>query len=105
MSCPAIFSALGDETRLVMLERVIANNPCTVGQACEGLDISRQGARKHLQILINADLIESKPEGRTVLLVAKKETIEEASNYLQNIEKYWQGKLGRLKEHLESQQP
>lgn len=96
-----MFSALGDETRLLLLERVLGNEPCTVGLACEGLDLTRQGARRHLQILIDADLLRSEAKGRLVLLTSNPQTVAEAKGYLEGIERFWDHKLAKLKAHIE----
>jgi DNA-binding transcriptional ArsR family regulator len=97
-----VFSALGDETRLLMLERVLSNEPCTVGLACEGLDLTRQGARRHLQILIDADLVQSEAKGRLVVLTSNPQTVADAKGYLEGIERFWTHKLSKLKAHVEN---
>ncbi|HLO97829.1 MAG TPA: hypothetical protein VK171_04465, partial [Fimbriimonas sp.] len=65
--------------------------------------LTRQGARRHLQILIDADLIRSEARGRLVLLTSNPETVSEAKGYLEGIERFWTHKLSKLKAHLEKE--
>ena len=64
MSMDAVFRALADKSRRKLLDRLHARNGQTLGELCEGLDMSRQAVTKHLTILEDANLIATKKEGR-----------------------------------------
>lgn len=64
MSMDAVFRALADRSRRRLLDRLYARNGQTLGELCEGLDMSRQAVTKHLAILEEANLVASRKEGR-----------------------------------------
>jgi DNA-binding transcriptional ArsR family regulator len=63
----AVFTALADEYRRVLLERLRRNNGQTLTRLCEGLPITRQAVTKHLVALEEASLIVTKKRGREKL--------------------------------------
>ena len=63
----AVFAALADEYRRVLLERLKRHNGQTLSKLCEGLPITRQAVTKHLAALEEASLIVSRKRGREKL--------------------------------------
>jgi DNA-binding transcriptional ArsR family regulator len=63
----AVFTALADEYRRVLLERLRRNNGQTLTKLCEGLPITRQAVTKHLVALEAASLIVTRRRGREKL--------------------------------------
>src|ERR1700749_1583347 len=67
MKMDAVFKALADESRRQLLDRLRENNGQTLGQLCEGLEMSRQAVTKHLGILEEANLVATQWRGREKL--------------------------------------
>jgi DNA-binding transcriptional ArsR family regulator len=67
MNMDAVFKALADESRRQLLDRLHENNGQTLGQLCEGLEMSRQAVTKHLGILEEANLVATQWRGREKL--------------------------------------
>jgi len=63
----AVFRALADASRRALLDRLYAHNGLTLGQLCEGLQMTRQAVTKHLAILEAANLVASSRRGREKL--------------------------------------
>jgi DNA-binding transcriptional ArsR family regulator len=63
----AVFTALADEYRRLLLERLRRSNGQTLSRLCEGLPISRQAVTKHLVALEEASLIVTQRRGREKL--------------------------------------
>jgi len=63
----AVFTALADEYRRLLLERLRRSNGQTLSRLCEGLPISRQAVTKHLIALEDASLIVTQRRGREKL--------------------------------------
>jgi DNA-binding transcriptional ArsR family regulator len=63
----AIFKALADASRRQLLDRLHVENGQTLGELCEGLDMTRQAVTKHLAILEGADLVVARRRGREKL--------------------------------------
>jgi DNA-binding transcriptional ArsR family regulator len=57
MSEDAVFRALADSSRRRLLDRLYAKNGQTLGDLCQGLDMTRQAVAKHLSILEEANLL------------------------------------------------
>src|SRR6202035_3961063 len=62
-----VFKALADSSRRLLLDRLFAANGQTLGQLCEGLEMSHQAVTKHLSILERANLVVSVWRGREKL--------------------------------------
>jgi DNA-binding transcriptional ArsR family regulator len=64
MDDDAVFRALADASRRLLLDRLHAQSGQTLAQLCQGLDMSRQAVAKHLAILEQANLVSAQREGR-----------------------------------------
>lgn len=67
MSTDTVFKALADPSRRQLLDSLHARNGQTLGELCEGHDMTRQAVTKHLAILESANLIATRKEGREKL--------------------------------------
>ena len=53
----AVFRALADPTRRLLLDRLREHNGQTLGELCARLEMARQSATQHLDILVRANLV------------------------------------------------
>ena len=60
----AVFKALADPTRRLLLDRLREHNGQTLRELCERLDMARQSATQHLDILVRANLVTVVRRGR-----------------------------------------
>lgn len=60
----AVFRALADPTRRLLLDRLRQRNGQTLGELCEPLAMARQSATQHLEVLEAANLISTVRRGR-----------------------------------------
>ena len=78
----AIFKALNDSTRRLMLDELAERNEMTLYELTirlitkHNLDISRQAIAKHLSILDEAGLVKSAKEGKYRVLTFNKEPLK-----------------------------
>jgi DNA-binding transcriptional ArsR family regulator len=63
----AVFKALADPSRRELLDRLHARSGQTLGELCEGLQMTRQAVTKHLALLEHARLVASVRRGREKL--------------------------------------
>lgn len=96
-----VFHALGDEHRLMMLKRLASGKPQTLSTISEGLDMSRQGARKHIQVLEDVGLIIVEEKGRSTIIKMNTKPLEDSSAFLKRLETEWEQRLQSLKKYLE----
>jgi DNA-binding transcriptional ArsR family regulator len=101
MATAEIFRALGDPIRLEMVQRLTRGGRCTITTISEGLGVTRQGARKHLQVLADARVVALQPEGRDVLVSLEPESLDQAKLFIAEIERRWDARLDALRRFVE----
>ena len=67
MDDDAVFRALADASRRRLLDRLHSRNGQTLGELCQGLDMTRQAVAKHLAVLEEANLVSWRRHGREKL--------------------------------------
>lgn len=102
MSAAQTFKALGDPVRLEIIDRLCNETSLTIGDVSKGLGLTRQGARKHLQVLTDAQIITVKPSGRKTSVTLNPTPLQEANSYIVDIEHKWDQRLKALRNYLES---
>lgn len=101
MAVETIFKALGDPVRLAMITRLSDGSTYTIGRLSEDLGVSRQGARKQIQALVSADVVELHPAGRETRVALNTESLHEAGVFIARLEQQWDQRLLALKELVE----
>ena len=96
-----VFHALGDPVRLAMVQRLTENRSCTIAAVSGGLGITRQGARKHLQVLVNAKLATLQPKGRDTVVTLAPDQLEQAKAIIAQLETQWDTRLEALRRFVE----
>ncbi len=96
-----LFSALGDETRLQLINRLSAGGPSSIAHLTERASVSRQAVTKHLRVLAGAGLVRSFRRGRERVWQLEPGRLADAHTYLDRISKQWDEALGRLKRFVE----
>ncbi|PIE03598.1 MAG: transcriptional regulator [Acidobacteria bacterium] len=61
-----VFKALSEQSRLLLLKKLIDHQSCTVTELVELSGLSQANASKHLKLLANAKLVSYKREGNCV---------------------------------------
>jgi len=97
----AIFAALGDETRLALVDALSAGAPLSITRLAAGRRVTRQAITKHLHVLASAGLVRGTRQGREQLWELDGEPLREARRQLELISSEWDAALSRLKTHLE----
>jgi len=88
MNDDAVFRALADASRRQLLDRLHERNGQTLGELCQGLEMTRQAVTKHLAILEEANLVSWRRQGREKLHFINPVPIHE-------IAERWIGKFDR----------
>ena len=101
MAIVELFRALGDPSRLEMIRRLSSSEAHSINSLSEGLEISRQGARKHLQILVDAQLIRLVPNGRDTGVRLDRDRLEQGKLFIAELERQWDKRLASLRRFVE----
>lgn len=96
-----IYRALGDPIRLEIVRRLSTRPPSTIGELSSNLGISRQGARKQLQVLVNANVARLHRQGRETRVVLDIRTLKTAQDFIAQLERQWDSRLSALKNYVE----
>ena len=100
----AVFKALADESRRALLDRLFSRNGQTLGELCEGLQMTRQAVTKHLGILEEANLVSTRKEGRKKLHFLNPVPIHDiTTRWVAKFERAHLDALAQLKHDLESE--
>ena len=97
-----VFAALGEPTRLRLIEHLSDGAPRSIARLAAGRAISRQALTKHLRVLETAGLVASERHGRESLYRLKSGALDEAQAYLNRVSSQWDVALERLKTHVET---
>ncbi|MBB3595618.1 DNA-binding transcriptional ArsR family regulator [Rhizobium sp. BK529] len=98
----AVFRALADGSRRRLLDRLHARNGQTLGELCEGLEMTRQAVTKHLGILEEANLVSTRRQGREKLHYINPVPINEiVDRWISKFERRALEALSDLKKSLE----
>ncbi|QDL94382.1 helix-turn-helix transcriptional regulator (plasmid) [Paroceanicella profunda] len=89
-----VFRALADPGRRQLLDRLCDRNGQTLGQLCEGMDITRQSVTQHLTLLEQANLVSTVRRGREKLHFINPVPLHEV--YERWIRKFEEGRLRLL---------
>ena len=96
-----VFAALGDETRLAVLSKLLSGEPQSISRLTEGMQLTRQAVSKHLRVLEEAGVVRSARSGRETLFELEAKSIDDARVYLDRIARQWDEALARLKAFVE----
>jgi|SRR5579883_448290 len=97
MGAPAsdVFRAIADPTRREILRR-LAERSQTVGEICNGFEISQPSISAHLEILREVGLVRVEPKGRFRSYALEPAPLGEVADWLNFFERFWTQKLERL---------
>ena len=82
------FNALGDPTRVALIEELARRDSQSLFELCtrlitgRGLSMSRQAIAKHLAVMRDAELIEGSSVGRTTVHTLNREALSRAAGWL-----------------------
>lgn len=84
----SLFNALGDPTRIALVEELVVRDNQSLFELCtrllssRGTSMSRQAIAKHLAVLRDAGLIEVSAVGRTTLHTLNRVALRDAAEWL-----------------------
>jgi DNA-binding transcriptional ArsR family regulator len=98
--CP-VFQALGDPNRLRIISRLCDGGPSSTTQVTDAVSVSRQAVTKHLLTLQSAGLVGSQRHGRERIWEVRTKPLGQASDYLTQLSRRWDGVIERLRAFVE----
>lgn len=96
-----VFLALADPTRRHLMETLATEGDRTPTELAGDLPITRQGVSKHLQILVDADLVTVRQEGRERYYSLQPQHLMEAISWVERVRAQWARRLDALSDYLD----
>ena len=90
------FAALADETRLTMVERLMAEGELPAGALVADAEISGPAISRHLKVLREAGLVRQRAEGTKRLYSVRPEALRAISAWTMDHRAFWEAGLDRL---------
>lgn len=94
------FAALGDPTRLAILNRLALQGDLTVQEIAAPFDMSLAAVSQHLQVLERAGLIARSRAGKTRPCRLNVERFDEAARWFDHTRAAWDARFDRLERFL-----
>lgn len=91
----AVLRALADDSRRTMLETLSAG-PATAGELAALVPIARPGVSRHLRVLREAGLVESRQEAQRRVYSLRPEPLAEVDAWLARYRALWEQRLDAL---------
>ncbi|MEM8629852.1 MAG: metalloregulator ArsR/SmtB family transcription factor [Pseudomonadota bacterium] len=98
---PDTFSALGDPTRLAIVERLMREGETSAGAIGEALPISAPAVSRHLKVLTKAGLVLRRVDRQRRMYAANPEAMKTISRWTGSYKAFWEQSIDRLQAAVE----
>ncbi|MBN8784966.1 MAG: transcriptional regulator [Sphingobacteriales bacterium SCN 48-20] len=99
-----VFQAIADPTRRAIL-LLLTSQSMTAGAIAANFDTARPTVSKHLQILIECELIEQEPNGREMHYHLNPQKIKEIAAFIEPFRKLWDDRFNKLEAIMKKHKP
>jgi DNA-binding transcriptional ArsR family regulator len=96
----AALKAIAEPHRREIL-RLVWDQELPAGEIAAHFDVSRPAVSQHLRVLKEADLVDERRDGTRRLYVARRDTVAELRQFLDD---YWGDQLSRLRDVAEAEE-
>ncbi|OWA33386.1 transcriptional regulator [Saccharibacillus sp. O16] len=98
-----VFQAIADPSRRNIL-KLLAEGERPIAAIAEQFPISRTAVGKHLHVLADAGLVDSRRVGRETRYRLRAEPLQQIGDWLSFFESYWDDKLTALRRLVEEEE-
>jgi DNA-binding transcriptional ArsR family regulator len=97
----SIFDALGDPTRLAIVERLLREGERSVGELAKPLPISLPAVSRHMRVLEDAGLVEYRVDRQWRRYRVRAQSLREIEDWMELYRSFWTASLDRLERMVE----
>ena len=101
MTTAALFEIIAEPSRRRVLD-LLREQEHTVGELVEALEMSQPAVSKHLRVLRDAGLVESRIDAQRRIYSLNAKPLADVDAWLAPYRKFWRGRLAALQRHLAS---
>ncbi|MCB9282676.1 MAG: winged helix-turn-helix transcriptional regulator [Lewinellaceae bacterium] len=98
-----VFQAIADPTRRTIIS-LVALQALTPTAIAEHFDYSRQTISKHIQILIECEILEQEQKGREIYYQLNPKGMKEIADFIEPYRKMWDNRFDKLESIMKKQQ-
>ncbi len=99
-----VFQAIADPTRRAILLLVAAQS-MTAGAIASNFDTARPTISKHLQVLMQCELLGQKQSGREIYYHLNPKKMREISDFIEPFRKMWDDRFNKLQSTMKKYNP
>lgn len=99
----AVFSALGEPSRLQIVE-LLRTNSLAVGELAETVGIRQPQASKHLKVLAESGIVSVEPRARQRIYHLQAEPFEGIARWVDSFARLWEVRLDSLAGYLHAKE-
>ena len=96
-------AALGDPTRVGIVDQ-LSKGTASVTELATAFPMSLRGVLKHVKVLEDAGLVRTTKVGRVRRCELQAPALDEATRWINDVRRRWEGRLDRLDQYLRSEQ-
>src|SRR5688572_2355730 len=100
VSAAPLFAALGDRTRLLILEK-LSDGERTVGSLVDAAGVSQPTVSQHLKVLREAGLVQVRPDAQRRLYSLEPAGFRVIELWLAHHRRGWANRLDALEQHMD----
>jgi DNA-binding transcriptional ArsR family regulator len=97
------FTVLADPTRRQIIESLCMGERA-FGEIAEQFEISRPAVSQHLKVLRDANIVTVRAEAQRRIYRLNDDGLDEVSQWLQKVRRFWSGRLDRLEQALRDEE-
>lgn len=97
-----IFAALSDPTRFAIVERLLIDGECTIGDLAAPFSISGPAFSRHIKVLEQAGLIERRVEKQWRICRLRQDCFSSLDHWLKRYRDFWNASFDRLDQLLDT---
>lgn len=94
------FAAVAEPHRRMILD-LLRDGERPAGDVVEHIGLSQPGVSKHLKVLREAGLVESRIQGKQRMYTLRAAPLSEVAQWLETYRAHWPEALDQLEQHLE----
>ncbi|MBV9988898.1 MAG: winged helix-turn-helix transcriptional regulator [Chitinophagaceae bacterium] len=89
------FQAIADPTRRAIL-LLVASQAMTAGAIAANFDTARPTVSRHLQILTECELLQSRQEGREIHYLVNAKKMKEVADFIEPFRRIWDDRFDKM---------
>lgn len=101
MELTRIFSALADDTRFAIVDRLLTEGELPAGDLVTQFDMSGPAISRHLKVLREAGVLLQRVDGTKRMYSVRPEMLRQISDWTTDHRAFWEARMDRLAEFLE----